>query len=269
LNDREPHTRAYWDLRAAAHLGTAREACAVCEATQLVRGAVAPLEERGARSVAANLPPGRTLEVGCGYGRWFDLVGPGRRLIGMDFSMVMGHAAQQRGLAPVLLGDARRLPVAAGALDGAYTMKVLQFLPDPDRAAAVAGIFRAVRPGGRVVLYEKIARPGGCPPDRWIDWGERAGGRLLRWDGNQFSPLDRLLAGMVRALRPAAPHGATTAAAALGPPLRDRHPGWYRLYHRAHRLAMRLSLPFEPLLERVLPDGWAEHAIFVFEKPAR
>ena len=29
-----------------------------------------------------------------------------------------------------------------------------------------------------------------------------------------------------------------------------------------------VSLPFEPLLERVLPGGWAEHAIFVFEKPA-
>jgi len=260
------HAPGYWDLRASAHLGTDTEMAAVCDALQLVRGNAAPLEERGARRVAAHLPGGRVLEVGCGYGRWFDLMGPGRQLIGMDFSTVMGHAAHRRGRAPVLLGDARRLPVAAGALDAAYTMKVLQCLPDEDRAAAVAGILRSIRPRGRLVLYEKIAGPGGSPPERWIDWGERAGGRLLRWEGNQFSPLERLLAAIVRALGPAA----RPQAAAGGPvrPRRDRHPGWFRLYDRVHRLAMRVSLPFEPLLERVLPGGWAEHAIFVFEKRA-
>jgi SAM-dependent methyltransferase len=263
------HAPGYWDLRASAHLGTATEMAAVCDALQLVRGNSAPIEERGARRVAAHLPGGRVLEVGCGYGRWFDLMGPGRQLIGMDFSTVMGHAAHRRGTAPVLLGDARRLPVAAGALDGAYTMKVLQCLPDADRAAAVAGILRSIRPRGRLVLYEKIAGPGGSPPERWIDWGERAGGRLLRWEGNQFSPLERLLAAIVRSLKPAAGRGAVPARPAPSEPaLRDRHPGWYRLYARVHRLAMRLSLPAEPLLERVLPGRWAEHAVFVFEKRA-
>lgn len=262
-----PHTPEYWDLRASAHLGTAREARAVCDASQLVRGSAAPLEERGARLVASQLPGGRTLEVGCGYGRWFDLVGPGRRLIGMDFSMVMGMAAHRRRAAPVLLGDARRLPVAAGSLDAAYTMKVLQCLPEADRQAAVAGIFQSIRRGGRVVLYEKIARPDGSPPERWIDWGERAGGRLVRWDGNQFAPLDRFLAAIVRSLRPKAQPEAAPAGPA--PPLRDRHPGWYGLYDRVQGVAMRLSLPLEPLLERVLPARWAEHAVFVFEKRDR
>jgi hypothetical protein len=31
---------------------------------------------------------------------------------------------------------------------------------------------------------------------------------------------------------------------------------------------MRVSLRLEPVLERVLPGSWAEHGIFVFEKPA-
>ena len=126
-------------------------------------------------------------------------------------------------------------------------------------------LFRS-RPRGRLVLYEKIAGPGGSPPERWIDWGERAGGRLLRWEGNQFSPLERLLAAIVRALKPAAGRGAAPATPApAAPALRDRHPGWYRLYAGVHGLSMRLSLPAEPLLERVLPGRWAEHAIFVFE----
>jgi SAM-dependent methyltransferase len=259
------HTSQYWDLRASTHLGTASEACAVCDSTQVVGGHAAPLEERAARRVATYLPGGRTLEVGCGYGRWFDLIGPGRQLIGMDFSLVMGHAARQRGRAPVLLGDARWLPLVAGTLNAAYTMKVLQCLPDADRAGAMAGIFRAVRPGGRVVLYEKIGLPDGSPPERWIDWGRQAGGRLIRWEGNQFTPLDRLLAQVVRALRPVGGPGSPQAGPAGT--LRARHPGWFRLYARVQALTLRLSLPFEPLLERVLPGRWAEHAVFVFEKP--
>jgi SAM-dependent methyltransferase len=263
LSARHRDAPEYWDARAAAVLDTPGEAAAVCEAALLV-GGVAPIEERGARQVAAHLPAGgRTLEVGCGYGRWFDLLGRDRRLIGLDRSGVMARsAARRRPDVPVLRGDARRLPFAAGSLDAAYTMKVLQLLPEADRPGAVAGILRSVRVGGTVVLFEKMATPDGSPAGDWIGWAEQAGGRLVRWYGNQFAPLDRGLAGVIRAIRP-------VGRPALGPDapgVRERHPGWFRLYERVRRAELRLGLPLEPLLERTLPGRWAEHGIFVFER---
>ena len=265
------HTTGYWNRRAQAFLGTAQEIHAVCDASLLVgSGGSAPIEERGARLVESHLPPGaRTLEVGCGYGRWFDLMGGERRLIGMDFSTMMGRrAAERRRSVPVLLGDVRQIPVAPGRLDAAYTMKVLQFLPDQERSAAVAGIFAAVRTGGVVVLFEKTARPDGSPPGDWIEWSERAGGRLVAWYGNQFTPVDRALAGVARALRPrlGPPPASSPGGGDPGSPLRRRHPGLFRAYSALQRLELRLSLPAEALFERVLPKRWAEHAVFVFEK---
>ncbi|SDE82377.1 Methyltransferase domain-containing protein [Variovorax sp. CF079] len=49
------------------------------------------------------------------------------------------------------VGDAQKLPVEAGRFDAAVAALVLNFVPEPGRA--VAGMARAVKPGGTVAAY--------------------------------------------------------------------------------------------------------------------
>lgn len=107
--------------------------------------------------MAHELPPvaRRVLDLGCGPGNSTthlrNAVGPGA--IGMDYARAMLQRAHRRD--PTLslsCADAGHLPVRPGSLDAVTFHSVLYLLPD--RRAALAEVFRALRPGGRVVLLE-------------------------------------------------------------------------------------------------------------------
>jgi ubiquinone/menaquinone biosynthesis C-methylase UbiE len=53
---------------------------------------------------------------------------------------------------PVLLGDARALPVASGSIDCLLTTHTLEVLPEADIAAVLAECRHVLRPGGRIVM---------------------------------------------------------------------------------------------------------------------
>ncbi len=129
-------------------------------------------------------------------------------------------------------------------------------------------MFASVRPGGTVVLFEKICGGDGSAPGDWIRWGQRAGGWLVRWYGNQFVPLDRWLVASIRILMPRkrARVMAESQAVAGARPLRDQHPALFRLYGFLRGLEFRGSSLLEPLFERILPPRWAEHGIFAFQR---
>jgi SAM-dependent methyltransferase/uncharacterized protein YbaR (Trm112 family) len=103
------------------------------------------------------LPPGngrRLLDVGCNWGRWSLAAGRnGYRPIGIDPSLGAVLAAKRlalmRGLPfEGIVGDARHLPLADGAVDAAFSYSVLQHFSKPDALAALTEIARAIRPGG-------------------------------------------------------------------------------------------------------------------------
>jgi SAM-dependent methyltransferase len=266
-------TPAFWDERARPFLGTKDEWLAVSDIGP-VADQVHRLEGRGIRVLAAHLPRGaRTVDAGCGVGRWFPAIGPGRSLVGMDFAPSMVHAATANPLGvPVVLGDVRSMPFKPEEFDAGYTVKVLQCLPAAERPIGIASLFRSVRQGGTVILFEKIQGGDGSRPSDWIRWGEQAGGRLLRWYGNQFAPVDRAFVGATRRLtgRTAQPQAdAASRQGSSSEPLRGRHPKLFRLYSLLRATEFRVSSLLEPVFERTLPPHWAEHGIFVFQKSSR
>jgi ubiquinone/menaquinone biosynthesis C-methylase UbiE len=109
------------------------------------------------------LPTGRVLDVGCGPGTSAVEIARGAattRLVGVDLSAAMLKRARRRasesGLAlPLAQADVASLPFAPAAFDGAAGHSFLYLLPAP--AAALAEVWRVVRPGGRVAFLEPRA----------------------------------------------------------------------------------------------------------------
>lgn len=140
-----------------------RAACAAACAGYLdaVRdvGAVAEWKRRSFEQLRPR--PGTALvDIGCGTGEdavaLARLVAPGGTVTGLDASAAMVDEARRRaaghdGVAFVV-GDARRLDLSAGSVDGCRAERVLLHMDRP--AEVVAEVARVLRPGGRAVVAE-------------------------------------------------------------------------------------------------------------------
>ncbi|MEV6521697.1 class I SAM-dependent methyltransferase [Longispora sp. NPDC051575] len=118
-----------------------------------------------ARAVAeAGLRTGDTaLDLGCGTGRALPMlraaVGPRGTVLGLDVTPAMLDTARERGRAEratLLLGDARRLPLAAGSVDAVFAAGLVNHLPEP--RAGLAELARVTRPGGTLVVFHPSGR---------------------------------------------------------------------------------------------------------------
>jgi SAM-dependent methyltransferase len=144
----------------------------------------------------------RVLDVGCGPGFYveelLDVVGPSGAVVGVDASPQMLAVAAKRcerfANAAFHEGDATALPVDGASFDAALCVQVLEYVADP--TVALAQMHRALRPGGRVVVWD-------------IDWAtlswhsedpDRMERVLLTWDEHLTHPsLPRTLAARLRA----------------------------------------------------------------------
>ncbi len=144
----------------------------------------------------------RILDAGCGPGFYLaellDDVGDEGSVVGVDQSpqMLALAAGRLEGRDNVAFHEAEvsSMPVEAEDFDAALCVQVLEYVPDA--AAALAEIRRAVRPGGRVVVWD-------------VDWStvsfhsadpERMQRALKAWDGHLAHPaLPRTLATALRA----------------------------------------------------------------------
>jgi ubiquinone/menaquinone biosynthesis C-methylase UbiE len=102
----------------------------------------------------------RALDMGTGTGHFaFDLAGHGLEVVGVELSPAMLAVARARAL-PVrpatagsvhlVHGDAAALPLAPATFDLVLSVTALEFVADRQRA--LAEMWRAVRPGGRLVV---------------------------------------------------------------------------------------------------------------------
>lgn len=102
-------------------------------------------------SILARLAPRpgeRILDLGCGDGDLtVRLVASGATVIGVDASPDMVAAARARGVDAHVM-DARALTFDGG-FDAVFSNAVLHWIPEVD--AVLAGVARALRPGGRFV----------------------------------------------------------------------------------------------------------------------
>ena len=102
----------------------------------------------------------RILDVGCGPGYYcaelLQEVGPSGEVVGVDGSPAMLELAARRCAEYENVefheADATSLPVSDGSFDGVLCVQVLEYVADP--TAGLAQMHRALRPGGRVVVWD-------------------------------------------------------------------------------------------------------------------
>jgi demethylmenaquinone methyltransferase/2-methoxy-6-polyprenyl-1,4-benzoquinol methylase len=99
--------------------------------------------------------------------------------VGIDLSY--GMLAAARTDAPLVEGDALRLPVPDGRVDGVTCGFALRNLVD--LAPFLAELARVLRPGGRIALLEVAT-----PPNRLMRWGHGVYfGKVVPWIGGLIS----------------------------------------------------------------------------------
>jgi SAM-dependent methyltransferase len=182
----------------------------------------------------AGLRPGeRALDVGTGTGHFaFDLAGHGLTVVGADLSAPMLAAAGSTGLSVHLLrGDAAALPLAAASFDLVLSVTALEFMANPQRA--VVEMWRAVRPGGRLVVGVLNA----CSPWAWARRRESRTQETPFSHAHFFDPW-----GFVRLLRPLGPV-TWSSAVFVGP-----HGAGLRWARGLERVGQVLLRPFGALL---------------------
>jgi demethylmenaquinone methyltransferase / 2-methoxy-6-polyprenyl-1,4-benzoquinol methylase len=116
-------------------------------------------------AAAAALPVGgAALDVACGTGQLTvelsDRVGPGGRVVGLDFSeRMLAVARADHPSIEWVQGDATSLPFDGSTFDGATIAFGLRNLAHP--AYGLSEMSRVVRPRGRLVVLEFLRPPPG------------------------------------------------------------------------------------------------------------
>jgi len=134
------------------------DAARAIEAIYLIGDAV---RRRAIVHAALGAQPGeRVLDVGCGPGYYcaelLEQVGAEGSVVGVDGSAAMLALAERRcaghGNVTFREADATALPVEDGEFDAALSVQVQEYVPDVD--VALAELHRALRPGGRALVFD-------------------------------------------------------------------------------------------------------------------
>jgi ubiquinone/menaquinone biosynthesis C-methylase UbiE len=92
------------------------------------------------------------LDCGCGTGHNLALLRRYGRTVGIDVTASGLAYAHRQGERAVAQASAVALPFGPGSFDVVTSFDVIYALPDREEAAALAEMFRVVRPGGHLVI---------------------------------------------------------------------------------------------------------------------
>ena len=120
-----------------------------------------PRSNRLVAHLAEPAPEHVTLDVGCGPGAAVRAIAPlVSRAMGVDASAAMVRIASRRsaGLANAAfhVGSAEDLPFAADTFDRLWTVHAFHHWSD--QAAGIAEALRVLRPGGRLLIMERLSK---------------------------------------------------------------------------------------------------------------
>ena len=156
---------AYWQDLHAARAESPDLDVVICPGhTKTLNRLVARCQEASfSRALAriGSLAGLRTLDVGCGIGRWLERVArEGAEATGVDLSADAVREAQRRcPSATVVQRSATQLGFPGGMFDLVTSVTVLQHLPPAEQPVAIAELCRCVKPGGFLLLMEQIGWP--------------------------------------------------------------------------------------------------------------
>lgn len=114
--------------------------------------------------------PGQSvLDIGCGAGQMLarlrDAVGPTGRVVGVDYNpRMLGRSRQriqERGWTDVELRQADASRTALGCQEFDLAVALSSFTAMPDIRTAVDNAYQALRPGGRLFVYDVRLLPAG------------------------------------------------------------------------------------------------------------
>lgn len=140
---------------------------------------------RQAMAALAPQPGERLLLAGVGTGADLPLLPAGLQVVGLDLSSAMLRRArrrQARGNTKVLLiqADAQALPLRDGVCDAALLNLIVSVVPDG--AACLSESVRALRPSGRIVIFDKF-----MPDDGRLGIIRRILNAGARWFGTDIN----------------------------------------------------------------------------------
>jgi SAM-dependent methyltransferase len=129
----------------------------------------------------------RVVDVGSGPGRFLREAGERKaEAVGVEPSGQMRRLAawrtpaSLRELVRVVDGTAERMPLGDGSATVAWAVASFHHWADPD--AGLAELHRVLAPGGRLLIAERLARPGGWFRQHALSWeqGERLAAQVER-----------------------------------------------------------------------------------------
>ncbi len=108
-------------------------------------------------------PGERILIVGAGTGADLPYIPPGCVVLATDLTPAMLETARSRARAGIHLAlmDGQQLAIPAASFDAIILHLILAVIPDPVRCLQEAA--RALRPRGRMVVFDKFVRVGRVP----------------------------------------------------------------------------------------------------------
>lgn len=127
------------------------------------------------RDLIATLPPGRALDLGCGYGRAsIYMAQRGWQVDGVDFVPQAIEEARRRvataGVNVTLyVGDVTQLDFLSGQYDLALDVGCGHALDDAGWRAYAAHLGRLLHPGAVFLLFGRVNGPNSAEPQSWID----------------------------------------------------------------------------------------------------